>query len=329
WQKNFEKSNLRITSGTTNEIVYASADLFQGKNYRKNHSFYTQLDKKWQKINISLGTRYEYFSIDSEKDHIIDGDTINHISTVKPVFRTGINYQLSEATYIRSSWGQGYRFPSMAELFISTNQSGLEIYPNPELKPESGWSAEIGIKQGVRFGNWMGYLDVAGFLMQYDEMMEFTFGPWGDPNTKPVFGLGFKSVNVGKTQISGIEFSTNGQGKINKNLTINILAGYTYMNPISLDLNKIYATAFDDTTQITYAISSSDTTVLKYRYKHLAKIDAEIIYKKVSLGSSFRYNDFMQNIDKIFTEPLINEGIPGVFNGIPGINDARKKFSNG
>ena len=60
----------------------------------------------------------------------------------------------------------------MAELFISTNQSGLEIYPNPDLEPESGWSTEIGIKQGVRVGNWMGYLDVAAFLMQYDDMME-------------------------------------------------------------------------------------------------------------------------------------------------------------
>ena len=52
----------------------------------------------------------------------------------------------------------------MAELFISTNQSGLEIYPNPELKPESGWSSEIGIKQGVKTGKWMGYIDVAAFI---------------------------------------------------------------------------------------------------------------------------------------------------------------------
>ena len=36
-----------------------------------------------------------------------------------------------------------------------------------------------------------------------------------------------------------------------------------------------------------------------YRYKHLAKIDAEIVYKKTSLGASVRYNDFMKNIDWI------------------------------
>ncbi len=40
-------------------------------------------------------------------------------------------------------------------------------------------------------------------------------------------GLGFKSVNVGKTQISGIEVSINGQGKLSENTTLNILSGYT------------------------------------------------------------------------------------------------------
>ena len=81
--------------------------------------------------------------------------------------------------------------------------------------------------------------------MQYDDMMEFTFGRWaerefeidenGDPTdvSTNYYGLGFKSVNVGKTQINGFEISLSGQGKINKNLTVNLLAGYTYINPIS------------------------------------------------------------------------------------------------
>ncbi len=344
WQKNLEKHNLRITTGTTNEIVYARSDIFQGNNSRKNHSLYAQLDKKWNRLNISLGARYEYFSIDSETDHVMDGDTINHITTGKPVFRTGLNYQIAEYTYIRSSWGQGYRFPSMAELFISTNQSGLEIYPNPDLKPESGWSTEIGIKQGLKFGNWMGYLDVAGFLMQYDDMMEFSFGVWGNK------GPGFKSINIGETQISGIEVSTTGQGKINNNITINLLAGYTYMNPISLNLDKVYTTDISGI-ELTYQNSSSDSRILKYRYNHIAKIDAEIVYKKLSIGGSCRYNSFMENIDKVFTTVLINgnyednplrddPALNGADDGntptydnyegmIPGINAAREKFKDG
>ena len=341
WQKNLEKYNLRITTGTTNEIVYARSDLFQGNNSRKNHSLYTQLDKKWNRLNVSLGARYEYFSIDSKTDHLVDGDTINHISARKPVFRTGINYQLAEHTYIRSSFGEGYRFPSMAELFISTNQSGLEIYPNADLKAESGWSTEIGIKQGLKFGNWMGYLDIAGFLMQYDDMMEFTFGLWGDR------GPGFKSANVGETQISGIELSITGQGKLNKDITINILAGYTHINPISLDLDEAFTTDYHGQ-EVTYRESSSDISILKYRYRHLAKIDTEIKYKQFSLGNSIRYNSFMENIDWIFTTVYINGNYednplrddPATWSAptptyddyqgvIPGINAAREKFKDG
>ena len=342
WQKNIEAYNLRITTGTTNEMVYARSDIFQGNNTRENHSLYTQLDKKMGRVNLSFGARYENFKISSEKKYLIDGDSLKSFSAGKPVFRTGINYQAAEATYLRASWGQGYRFPSMAELFISTNQAGIEIYPNPELKPESGWSSELGIKQGVKVGNWMGYLDLAGFLMQYDDMMEFSFGKFAehqpDPNNSNgslnFYGLGFKSINVGKTQISGIEVTITGQGKINNELEINLLAGYTYMQPISLSPDEVYevldepmylnggATIIDS---LTYSNSSSDPSILKYRYTHIAKTDVEIIYKKTSIGGSFRYNDFMKNIDKVFTEELI-----GGDNGlIPGINKSREQYKNG
>ena len=323
WQKNIKKYKLRITSGTTNEKVNANSDLFSGKNYKINNSLYTQLDKKWNRLNVSLGARYESFRLHSEDKYFIEGDSINDFTAGKPVFRTGINYQAAEATYVRASWGQGYRFPSMAELFISTNQSGLEIYPNPELKPESGWSSEIGIKQGVKTGKWMGYIDVAAFIQQYDDMMEFTFGQWGSSTSNEVGGIGFKSVNVGTTRITGAELSLSGQGKINSNLTINLIAGYTYMNPISLELDYVYGEDYYEK-PLTYRSSGSDSTMLKYRYEHIAKTDIEIVYNDISIGGSMRYNSFMKNIDKIFTSPYLP-----ALTGISGINQARDKFKDG
>ena len=343
WQRNFG-NGLRFTTGMTNKFVSAQADLFNGNNIIENHSFYGQLDKKYGRINMSAGARYEHFSVRTGQLYLIDDEYTDNITTGKPVFRTGINYQLAEATFLRSSWGQGYRFPSMAELFISTNQSGLEIYPNPELKPESGWSSEIGLKQGFRVGNWKGYADLAAFLMQYNDMMEFTFGKWAEsiyeiPNnpfsgTTNYNGIGFKSLNVGATQINGIELSITGQGKINKNTVVNILGGYTYMDSKIICPDCEYAEYVLDSIQVasgmegyaTYANSSSDSTisVLKYRYKNIAKIDIEIKHKKISLGYSARYNDFMKNIDYIFAQDLIESQF-----GIYGINDAREKFKNG
>ena len=161
----------------------------------------------------------------------------------RPVFRAGANYQLAEATYLRSSWGQGYRFPSIAELFISTNVGDIHVYANPNLNSEKGWSSEIAFRQGLKFGDWKGYIDIAAFMMRYQDMMEFSFGPWGTAGQDGIanLGLGFKSINVGETQVSGIEFSIAGTEKLVNNTDINILAGYLYTDPIALDPLHVYA----------------------------------------------------------------------------------------
>ena len=331
WQKDLEKINLSFTMGTTNEIIFANSKIFQGSNSRRNHALYTQFDKKIGKLNISSGARYEYFSLTSEVKHVINGDSINNFAIGRPVFRAGINYELSPSTFLRSSWGQGYRFPSMAELFVTTNASGIEIYANPELKPERGWSSEIAIKQKLKIHKWNGFIDVAAFVMKYNDMMEFTFGQWGDPITMPLYGLGFKSVNIGETQISGLELSFNGQGKINNDLKINLIGGYTYMNPVALEPDKVYTESIGQLVingetigpELTYNNSSSDPSILKYRYQHIAKIDLEFLYQDFLFGTSLRYNDFMRNIDKIFTDEWINQEL------IPGINEAREKYRNG
>jgi len=322
WQKNIKESKFRLTLGITNEMVYVSSDLFNGESNRINNAIYTQIDQKYGRLNISLGARYESFRLKSEKKYILEEDSVNSFSANRPIFRTGVNFQLAEATYIRGSWGQGYRFPAMSELFISTEiAKGIWVYPNASLKAENGWSSELGFKQGLKIGNWMGYLDIAGFLMQYDDMMEFTFGKWGDSRQDTnLFGLGFKSVNVGKTQISGFELSISGSGKINKT-SMNILAGYSYMNPISLSPNDVYITT-NNGEDLTYANSSSDASVLKYRYKHIAKIDLELMHNKLTLGSSLRINDFMKNIDAIFASELFATLVPG-------IEEARNNGKNG
>jgi len=80
------------------------------------------------------------------------------------VIRAGVNYQAAKFTFIRASYGQGYRFPSIAERFVKTSMGGMNIFPNPELKPETSWSSEIGVKQGFKLWTWNGLIDVAGFL---------------------------------------------------------------------------------------------------------------------------------------------------------------------
>lgn len=297
-QKTLEsgENRITITYGAVRQKTFSEADLYMGGNEdgintAENLSFYNQIDQTYSKLNISTGIRYEQF-------------TINDKTESKPVFRAGTNYQLAEETYLRGSFGQGFRFPTIAEKFIRTGLGDLQIYPNTDLRPEFSTNIEAGIKQGVKVGGFMGYLDVAVFEQKFEDFVEFTFGQWGDVFTDPMYGLGFRSMNTGESRVRGTEASLMGQAKFGKNNqhTIDVIAGYTYTNPISLTPDYNYNQ--DSTFEATYLETSFDTTnyILKYRSQHLVRFDAQWTHPRGFVGVSARYQSMMQNFDKIFYE---------------------------
>lgn len=304
FQKHF-KNELTFTTGITGTVTEVKSQLY-GDHSSRNFAVFAQADKKWRRFNFTGGLRMENYKIDTVSTRVKPSflkDTI----PVKPVFRLGTTYRVLEETYLRASYGEGYRFPSIAEKFITTKVGGLTLFPNQNVQPETGWSAEVGVKQGFKIGNFKGYLDIAGFVTEYNNMMEFAFGvydstgnPWNYDNGFPSFAnFGFQSRNVENARISGGEISVAGQGKI-KQIGIGILAGYTYIDPRSLNTDSLYQTTFSDS-----------SAVLKYRNKHTAKLDIEFSYKKFAFGVSNRYNSFTENIDAIFTGPLGNLLLPG------------------
>ena len=223
YQKSLDDIRLIITSGTELTLGEVKSELY-GEHDGKNGAFYLQTDKKLGKrFNASAGFRYEINSVDDVDDES------------QPVLRTGLNYKASESTFIRASFGQGYRFPSIAERTIRTQISTLYLYPNDSLVPESGWNIELGVKQGIKINNWLGYADASIFYLEYKDMMEFTFGTYGTL-FDPLFGLGFAALNIGNTRIKGAEFSINGTGKIGK-VNMQLLAGYTYIDPEFINFN--------------------------------------------------------------------------------------------
>lgn len=84
---------------------------------------------------------------------------------------------------------------------------------------------------------------------------------------KEHFPYGFKSLNIGATRIIGGEISVIGEGKFG-NIPTTLIAGYTYINP-----------TFQDFDSLQNALSSADENVLKYRFKHTIKFDAESTIK--------------------------------------------------
>lgn len=284
-QQRFEKWSLVLTGGGVITDGGVRSDLY-GSRKTYNQALYAQADKKFfDRLNLSFGWRWEQFRFRYGK------------AESKPVIRAGANLRLLRATYLRSSYGQGYRFPSIAEKYVRTRVGSIVIYPNDSIFSESGWSAEIGLRQlfaaGKRFS---GYVDASVFRSQYKNMLEFAFGSYGDPFKDPLFGLGFKSLNIGNTRIDGMEFEMGIQLTILKKLNLQLGGGYTYIDPRLTD--------FDSTKAATGTVSYN---FLKYRYRNLFKGFGSIEYGKVSFSMNCRYNSFMENIDVVF-----NELLPGV-----------------
>ncbi len=272
------------TSGTWTRSVAA----LYGDHQSNNQAIFIQVDGKLLvALNASVGLRFERYVLDGEVEYS------------NPVARAGLNYKIADHSFLRASFGQGYRFPSIAEKYTATNVGSLKIFPNPSLVSESGFSTEIGFKQGVKMRDWQGYIDLAVFWTEYQDMIEFVFDAYQtDPGQVPgLDDYGFMAQNTGRARITGMEISLYGNGKIGS-LPVSLMAGYTYLYPIDL--------AAKDT------LGDSPSAYLKYRYRHSLKADAEIQYRRFTMGCTFVLNSRMDRIDEVFTDLLFgNIILPG------------------
>ncbi|MBL8000381.1 MAG: TonB-dependent receptor [Flavobacteriales bacterium] len=293
---------LVVTAGLVGQRTTSSAVLYSGdpdgdgENTATNAAAYLQLDKKLlhEKLNLSGGVRYESFSVNEEDQAV-------------PVFRAGATYQVLRGTFLRASYGEGFRFPTIGERYINTGIGRLNIYPNPDLRPERSWNVEGGIKQGFKVGRFMGYLDAVVFQQEFKDYIEFTFGQWGDPfDVDNLLGLGFRSVNTGGARVTGYELELAGKGAVGA-VELTMLAGYTHTTPVSTTPDQVYATpTFPGASwpPATFTNTSYDPSgnILKFRVQHLFRGDVQAKYKRFAPGLSVRYNSHVRNIDKAFVD---------------------------
>lgn len=280
----------------SNADLYAN-DSSDGTNQLFNLSGYAEVQKDFFKVvNLSVGGRAEYYELN---------DTITEWN---PIFRAGINLKLMQATFLRASYGQGYRFPTITERYISTAVGSFGVYQNPDLKPEKSWNAEVGVNQGFKIKEYYAQLDVAAFLQEYRNTIEYLFGFW-DPSPDIAAGeplAGFKFLNTGRSKVTGFDVTYNGQGKLGKKVSIQHTIGYNYINPITLEPDYIYAEDFNPNNNTGYSFSNTsyDTTtnVLKYRFKHTVKGDVQVDFYGFSVGYTIKYFSRLENLDRAISD---------------------------
>jgi iron complex outermembrane receptor protein len=285
---------LDVIFGVSNFLSQITSQ-FYGNHKGDNISGYTQLEyKMFKKMRVSAGVRLEYNALDGITDKIV------------PIFRSGINYKLGRAMFLRASFGQGYRYPSIAEKFAYTSLGSVKIFPNSEVRSEFGWSSELGLKQGIKLKQYIGQFDIAFFYSENTDMIEYVFGFYTDPNTQE-FDLGFRSSNIENSNIYGAETEFLLKRTLKKKLHFNFGGGYTYIYPVESNDNE----------------SGNADIYLKYRRKHTAKWVINVNYKKFECRVNVFYKSKVLNIDYVFINPLTRESL------LPGFYDYWLNDNNG
>ena len=273
-----------MTAGFSESWSKITSNFF-GDHRGLNIAGFAQLEARpVSSLKIIGGVRVEQNILDGESDRLV------------PVFRAGVNWQAADFTFLRASFGQGYRYPSIAEKYATTTLGSVRVFPNPAVEPESGWSTEIGVMQGFMIGEFRGEGDLSFFFSQNSDMIEYIFGVHQDP-ASGLSDLGFKATNVEQSRIYGGEMEimmSRSFGKVNTTLA----GGYTYIYPVEYNA---------------YTNQSSDV-FLKYRRKHSAKLGATVAAGRIETGTDLYLRSRTLNIDDVFLNPATREEIlPGFY----------------
>ncbi len=174
---------------------------------------------------LSLTVSGRYTSLDNGQD--------NFSFDISPVYTKG-------KTTLFASYSEGFNNPSLTQLFDPNGQFNFTTRGNPDLKPETSQSTEIGIKQRINKGAW---ITASVFKTNVKNAIEYVYlwdGSVPQQDLSFLQYLGDTYINIAKQIVSGVEIEARAQfsPKIKAAVSFNYLEGeYRFDNN---ELNQAY-----------------------------------------------------------------------------------------
>ena len=246
-----------MTAGLEAARGDVTSDIF-GSHTQDQLGAYGEAEQLVGHARLTAGTRLDYLNVDG-------GGATGVLSP-----RVGAVVPSRVGTW-RASGGRGFRAPTLAERFVSTQAFGFQVIPNPGLHPETAWSFEVG--NTAPLGAW-GRLDAALFWTEARELLEPTLVRVVDTIAKDTVQR-IQIENVSRARLRGLDAS---------------LA----VTPIP-SLTATIAYLLLDARDV-----ASDS-VLAFRPKHLLTLSADYRWSALSVGTDFRYSS---RIERIELEPV-------------------------
>jgi iron complex outermembrane receptor protein len=134
-----------------------------GSRYFGHHRGYTisgYLQEEWallSQVQTTLGLRLDHHTLVGEESY----------TRLSPKF--GFNYRPWTGTTFRFTGGSGFRAATVFEKYIKADYSGFNVIPNPDLKPETSWFWDLGIRQTISD---CGHIEMSLFQTDYWNMIE-------------------------------------------------------------------------------------------------------------------------------------------------------------
>lgn len=141
--------------------------------------------------------------------------------------KLGLSWKLLEELHVRASVGRGFRAATIAERYANIKYGPFDVKPNPNIRPETSWSAEIGARYST--SDWIIpiELDAAFFDNELYDLIEPTFA-FDDPSVPIQF------TNVTRARIIGMELTA----RTMISHSVSLASGITLMLPKDLLLNE-------------------------------------------------------------------------------------------
>ncbi len=140
---------------------------------------------------LEAGINYSFLSY-SLTDLSDSPEDLSGQYSYKPILSPylGINVPIKKQWFLYGSVSHGFSAPSVEETLMPTGEI------NPNLKPETGWNLESGVRFHTSGGHF--FMDVAAYLILVDNLLV----------TERLSDAVFYGKNAGSTRHSGIEVST-------------------------------------------------------------------------------------------------------------------------
>jgi vitamin B12 transporter len=163
-----------------------------------------------ERLILTAGVRYDDYRVKMKASEGTSRSKDNF------AHQAGVAWHVNDFLKFRGSYAEGFRMPSERELAANITSWGTTYIGNPDLKPESSDTWEVGMDLA-----WKGFnASLTWFSTDYTDMIQ----------TEAIAASTYTYLNIGSATVSGIEAELSKVFKLDgSSWTLEPYAGYTHL----------------------------------------------------------------------------------------------------